>query len=319
MKKTVILLLALTLCAALAFPAPGVLAAAGTGAAAGSTTTGGAAAAAANAAASQAMGSFGPVTVMDGTALITFNEARSERHTILIATETWAEGATSATYSSSQRMDITLIVVKPGSVITRSAGVGPWQLSPLTLNSGTYVLRADRVNTYTTTINAGQLFGYPYVATDLMLITASDGTPYFLMPGDRTLAEAPAVALNYTVKQGDTLDSIALNYYGVNNLGKYLQDANPEHFAATGGVLEAGRILVLPVKLNGVTRLSAPLATGSELIYIVKSGDTLMTISQKFYGRSDFGNYIYQRNKDRLKNPNLIQVGQILVLPVIEL
>lgn len=49
--------------------------------------------------------------------------------------------------------------------------------------------------------------------------------------------------------------------------------------------------------------------------YEVKGGDTLSKISKQFYG--DSGEYmrIFYANRDKLKDPDLIQVGQQLVIP----
>jgi LysM repeat protein len=50
-------------------------------------------------------------------------------------------------------------------------------------------------------------------------------------------------------------------------------------------------------------------------IYEVAAGDTLSKISKKFYG--DAGQYmkIFEANKDQLKDPDKIQVGQKLKVP----
>ncbi len=49
--------------------------------------------------------------------------------------------------------------------------------------------------------------------------------------------------------------------------------------------------------------------------YTVKSGDTLSKISKQFYG--DAGKYmkIFEANRDKLSNPDLIKVGQVLTIP----
>ncbi|HEY6189924.1 MAG TPA: LysM peptidoglycan-binding domain-containing protein [Pyrinomonadaceae bacterium] len=49
--------------------------------------------------------------------------------------------------------------------------------------------------------------------------------------------------------------------------------------------------------------------------YTVKSGDTLSKISKQYYG--DAGEYmrIFYANRDKLKDPNMIQVGQQLTIP----
>lgn len=49
--------------------------------------------------------------------------------------------------------------------------------------------------------------------------------------------------------------------------------------------------------------------------YTVKSGDCLWTIAKKYYGNGAQYTKIYNANKDKIKNPNLIYAGQVLIIP----
>ena len=49
--------------------------------------------------------------------------------------------------------------------------------------------------------------------------------------------------------------------------------------------------------------------------YVVKPGDTLSKIAKEFYGNSNDYMRIFNANKDKLKDPNQIQVGQELKIP----
>lgn len=49
--------------------------------------------------------------------------------------------------------------------------------------------------------------------------------------------------------------------------------------------------------------------------YTVKSGDCLWTIAKKYYGNGAQYTKIYNANKDKISNPNLIYVGQVLTIP----
>lgn len=49
--------------------------------------------------------------------------------------------------------------------------------------------------------------------------------------------------------------------------------------------------------------------------YTVKSGDCLWNIAKKYLGDGSRYNEIYNLNKDKIKNPNLIYPGQVLTLP----
>ncbi|MFL8674166.1 LysM peptidoglycan-binding domain-containing protein [Clostridioides sp. GD02404] len=47
----------------------------------------------------------------------------------------------------------------------------------------------------------------------------------------------------------------------------------------------------------------------------VIEGDTLFKIAKKYYGNGDLWQKIYEANKDKIKSPNIIQNGWILIIP----
>jgi nucleoid-associated protein YgaU len=49
--------------------------------------------------------------------------------------------------------------------------------------------------------------------------------------------------------------------------------------------------------------------------YTVKSGDSLSKIAKHFYGDANAYPKIFEANRDILKNPDLIQPGQVLKIP----
>ena len=64
---------------------------------------------------------------------------------------------------------------------------------------------------------------------------------------------------------------------------------------------------------------SKPAAPASDNPYmqthVVVSGDTLSKIAQKYYGDASLYQQIFEANRDILKDPNKIQVGQKLKIP----
>lgn len=60
-------------------------------------------------------------------------------------------------------------------------------------------------------------------------------------------------------------------------------------------------------------RPTAP-AQASHQIYTVVAGDTLSKIANNFYGNADWET-IYEANKDRMKSPSDLRVGQTIVIP----
>ena len=67
-----------------------------------------------------------------------------------------------------------------------------------------------------------------------------------------------------------------------------------------------------PVPAPEPAPVPAPAAAGD---YVVKSGDCLWSIAQKAYGTGRQWQVIYNANKDVIKNPNDLSVGQVLVIP----
>lgn len=63
------------------------------------------------------------------------------------------------------------------------------------------------------------------------------------------------------------------------------------------------------------TNNTAAVAKPSGQNYTVKRGDCLWNIAKKFYGNGSKYTTIYNANKDKIKNPNLIYPGQVLWIP----
>lgn len=127
-------------------------------------------------------------------------------------------------------------------------------------------------------------------------------------PTQTTTPVTPATG-SYTVKQGDTYGTIALNNYGTYGAWKELYNANK------GAKLVPGVQLTLPEKLGKTARIAAPVAGAGESLYTVKAGDTLGAIAKATYGDVTKYQAIFERNSDRLKNANTIYAGQVIVLP----
>ena len=54
---------------------------------------------------------------------------------------------------------------------------------------------------------------------------------------------------------------------------------------------------------------------GTQRTYTVKAGDSLSRIAKQFYGNANDWQKIYQANKNKIKDPNIIHAGQILIIP----
>jgi LysM repeat protein len=49
--------------------------------------------------------------------------------------------------------------------------------------------------------------------------------------------------------------------------------------------------------------------------YTVRSGDTLSSIAERFYGTTSKWNWIYQANRSKISDPNVVYVGETLTIP----
>src|SRR5262245_25028470 len=63
------------------------------------------------------------------------------------------------------------------------------------------------------------------------------------------------------------------------------------------------------------TTMQTSAQTASARTYKVKPGDTLSKISQQFFGDPNQYQRIFDANRDKLSDPNKIQVGQELRIP----
>lgn len=66
------------------------------------------------------------------------------------------------------------------------------------------------------------------------------------------------------------------------------------------------------VKKESTTPKVNPKSNGA---HVVRPGDTLWAIAKKYYGNGAQYTKIYNANRDKIKNPNLIYPGQKLVIP----
>lgn len=128
-------------------------------------------------------------------------------------------------------------------------------------------------------------------------------------PATAAPAATPAGSNTYTAQKYDTYGKLAVNNYGTYAVTKALQKANNYK------TLKAGVAVTLPDTLGKVARIAPAAAGEGEKLYTVLAGDTLGTIAKAYFGNSAQYKAIFERNADRLKNANTIYEGQIIVLP----
>jgi nucleoid-associated protein YgaU len=123
-------------------------------------------------------------------------------------------------------------------------------------------------------------------------------------------------------KYGSVLEVIQKNGVSVKNLhqqdGKlFIKGAAPSQDAANKVWDEIKRV---NPRMDDITAefpvdTSMPQTTASAKLYTVKPGDTLSKISKQFYGSANDYMRIFEANKDKLTDPDKIQVGQELKIP----
>jgi nucleoid-associated protein YgaU len=70
------------------------------------------------------------------------------------------------------------------------------------------------------------------------------------------------------------------------------------------------------VKEVQADNLAAPAASVKVEYYVIKSGDTLSAIAQKYYGKGSAYPRIFEANREVIKNPDLIYPGQKIRIPM---
>ena len=132
---------------------------------------------------------------------------------------------------------------------------------------------------------------------------------------------------NYTVKEGDTLFSIAQQYY--NDGYKYPEVARTNNIA-NPDILETGQTITIPkLETSSVTPSPSDISTTpqpsitpvmnewgtpiTEDKYTVADGDWLSTIAARAYG--DIYSFDKIAKANNITNPNVIEPGTVLIIP----
>ncbi|MBX3361907.1 MAG: LysM peptidoglycan-binding domain-containing protein [Phycisphaeraceae bacterium] len=121
----------------------------------------------------------------------------------------------------------------------------------------------------------------------------------------------------YTVRRGDTMESIALRQMGSRDHASALSRANPlqDPTRLCEGITI--QIPLDPTNIQGREVRAEPRApaVGGGTEYVVKPGDTLAAIAQRHYGSSSRWKVILDANRDRLKDERSLRPGQTIILP----
>ena len=118
-----------------------------------------------------------------------------------------------------------------------------------------------------------------------------------------TKVEEPVAGNEYTVLSGDSLWTISEKAYGTGYNWTDIYAANKAVLDAHPNLLYVGTKLALPTKVD-------PKEVKEPISYTVAAGDNLWNISVKTC--NDGYSWVKTANENKLANPNLLYVGQVL-------
>ena len=149
--------------------------------------------------------------------------------------------------------------------------------------------------TVQTIINANGITNANLIRVGQVLTIPGTSTPTTPTP-----PTTPTTGTTYTVKAGDTLYAIALRY------GVTVQQIVTANNITNANLISIGQVLTIP----GTGTPTTPTTPTTRTSYTVKAGDTLYAIALRY------GVTITQLvNANGIANPNLIRVGQVLIIP----
>jgi len=124
----------------------------------------------------------------------------------------------------------------------------------------------------------------------------------------------PPVTFPYTVQQGDTMETIAQHWFGRTSKWVLIAQENP---FVDPMKLRVGQGLRLPSKETTTENVDPKWLESilKETRYVVSQNDTLSSIANHFYGKSQLWSVIYEANRDVLANPDDLRLGMELVIP----
>ncbi len=89
--------------------------------------------------------------------------------------------------------------------------------------------------------------------------------------------------------------------------------------AQTSQQLAAHREVVIPAIEDESMPVEAKSAGPSEAVeYVVQKDDTLQKIAHKYYNSYGKWTKIYEANKDKIKNPNILRAGTKITIPAVK-
>ncbi len=127
----------------------------------------------------------------------------------------------------------------------------------------------------------------------------------------------PPMFENYTIRRGDTFESISRRFFGTIRRADAIAKANP--FVSPTKLRER-QVIRIPVDADNIQGRPAngdePELPVPEFVeYIVVRGDTLSEIAQRFYGSLRYAEVIFNANRETMRNIDDLSTGDTLRIP----
>jgi len=122
----------------------------------------------------------------------------------------------------------------------------------------------------------------------------------------------------YKIQKGDTLGLISKKYYGTTDKWQKILDANKSKNLNPNNLVVGTEITIPDAGAQAASvgeRAAAPAAASGGKTYTVVQGDTLFSISKKFYGDGNEWRKIYDANKGKMSKPDALKIGMTLTIP----
>jgi nucleoid-associated protein YgaU len=161
----------------------------------------------------------------------------------------------------------------------------------------------------------------PAIPSSPTTLTPRSSTPPPVVIGPGTTSPptstAPATPLNantYTIQSGDTFASIAIALYRDESKWVDIAQANP---MVDPRKLRIGQVIRLPSETELREAIAPPAPPqGAGTTYVVREGDTLSSIAQRFYNDRNLWEHIHRANRESIgSDPNRIAAGDKLLIP----
>lgn len=204
---------------------------------------------------------------------------------------------------------------------TAAAGSGPSSLAP--------VIAPPTAGTGATPPSSPRILPPERTATGMPTAPATPNAPLINPPSSPTgpaLATTPAVTpapglgtTKYTIKSGDTLSTIAGEFYRDTRKWSVIAKANP---GVDPTKLKVGQVINVPTdgavarQATTVPERASNASRPAGMTHTVATGETLSAIAERYLGSKGAWKRLYEANKDAIgSDPAKLKVGTKLVIP----